>query len=214
MLRTIRVLVAVQEPVERIGIQSMLSDDTDLTVVAETDDSIEAIRLCRELQPDIVLSTLHVAGSKPVDFVIHLRQDCPQTKILLWSTRCETTYLHELVKAGIAGYLLKDVTPDGVVKAIGAVIEGINCFSPSVIGELIREEENEPDLVEVFDLTWRERQILGLMGEGKGNNYIAEKLDLSPQTIRNYSSSLYSKLGVGSRNEAILWFRKHSLNEE
>ncbi len=210
MSKTTRILVAVQEPVERLGIRTLLDNDARLTVVAETDNRKEAIRLCREVKPEVILATLQVAGSDPVSFVTRLHLNCPQTKILLWSTRCETTCLRELVRAGVAGYLLKEAIPDAVLNTIRAIVEDINCFSPAVTAELVGQEEEEPEL----DLTQRERQILELIAQGHDNIYIAAKLELSSQTIRNYCSSIYTKLGVNSRIEAILWAKESGLGKE
>jgi DNA-binding NarL/FixJ family response regulator len=214
MSKTTRILVAVQEPVERVGVQTLLSNDVRLNVVAETDNREHAIRLCRETKPDVILTTLHVAGSKPVDFVTRLHRHCPQAKILFWSTRCETACLNELVRAGVAGYLLKEATPEAVLKTIQAIVEDVICFSQSTISKLVEQKESESDLIKALGLTQREQQILDLMAQGKDNTYIAAILELSPQTVRNYSSSLYTKLGVSSRSEAILWVKENALEKE
>jgi len=214
MTKTARILIAVQEQVERVGIQTLLSDVVGLTVVAETDNSSDAIRLCREIKPDIILTTLHVAGSNPVDFVTHLRQHCSQTKILLWSSRCEPACLHELVVAGISGYLLKDTLADALLSTIHAIINDVNCFSSRITQEFVKQVKNQLTSIEIMGLTRREQQILGLMAKGKNNITIATELNLAPQTIRNYSSLMYAKLGVSSRSEAVLWERENSLRKK
>ncbi len=130
---------------------------------------------------------------------------------MLILTAYAAAYVRGLMGAGVAGYVLKDEATEVVVSAVRTVVRGGTWFSRPVAEKLARMETSEAAQVEVSDLTDREREILRLMAEGKDNAGIAAELNLAEQTVRNYVSRIYTKLGVDTRVQAVVWARERGL---
>jgi DNA-binding NarL/FixJ family response regulator len=210
MIKTIHVLLADDHPLIRAGIRSILAAESDLTLVGEATTGDEAQRLCQELQPEVLLLDLQMPGLPPSEIVSYLREHCPSVSVLILTAYDDNAYVHDLAGSGIVGYVLKDEAPEAVVQAIRTVVQGGTWFSRSVIEKLIRLETDEPvQEAEELSLTGREQQILSMMAQGWDNARLAVELNLAKQTVRNYVSRIYTKLGVSSRAEAIVWARKH-----
>jgi DNA-binding NarL/FixJ family response regulator len=211
MTEAIRVLLADDHPLVRAGIRTTLTAEEDVALVGEATDGFEAQRLCPELQPDVLLLDLKMPGPSPFETVAYLREHCPDVKILILSAYDDDAYVHGLMRAGVAGYVLKDEATEVVVSAVRTVVRGRTWFSRPVAEKLARLETSETAQVEVSDLTDREREILRLIAEGKDNAGIAAELNLAEQTVRNYVSRIYTKLGVDTRVQAVVWAREQGL---
>jgi DNA-binding NarL/FixJ family response regulator len=214
MAEMIRVLLADDHPLVRAGISATVTAETDLALVGEATDGHEAQHLGRELKPDVLLLDLSMPGPRPAETVAYLREHCPEMKVLVLTAYDDDAYVRGVVAAGIAGYVLKDEATETVVRAIHTVMRGDTWFSQRVMEKLACWATGEPVQAEEPSLTDRERQIVGVMAQGWGNARIAAELYLAEQTVRNYISRIYAKLGVRSRAEAIVWARERGLSKE
>jgi DNA-binding NarL/FixJ family response regulator len=205
MTEAIRVLLADDHPLVRAGIRSVLIAEEDIALVGEAVDGDQVQRLCQELEPEILLLDLNMPGPSPFETVAYLRQHCPAVKVLVLTAYDDDAYVHGLMRAGVAGYVLKDEATETVVRAIRLVVQGKSWFSQPVVEKLVRLKTEEAILTD------RERQILSLIAQGRDNSQIAVELDLAEQTVRNYVSRIYTKLGVDTRVQAVVWARERGL---
>jgi len=212
LAETISVLLADDHPLVRAGMRTTLTAEPDIVLVGEATDGYEAQRLCEELQPNVLLLDLNMPGPRPVETVGWLRQVFPNIKVLVLTAYDDDAYVRGLLSAGVAGYVLKDEAPETVVHAIRAVVRGGSWFSRSVVDKLVRQRTQAPNGLEEETLTDREQQLLAMIAQGWDNTRIAAELNLAEQTVRNYISRLYQKMGVRTRGEAIVWARERGLD--
>lgn len=206
MLNIIRVLLADDHPLIRTGIGTVLNMEENIVVVGEATNGYETRRLCETLTPDVVLLDLNMPGPPPVETVEFVKKRCPTIKILVLTAYDDDAFVCSLVAAGVAGYVLKDEATQVIVQAIRTVMQGGNWFSRSVLTKLAQVNGG---LTDIPVLTYRERQLLNFIAQGWNNTRIARQMGLAEQTVRNYASRLYIKLGVQSRAEAIIWSQTH-----
>lgn len=208
MDKSIRVLLADDHPLVRAGIRATLDADTGVTLVGEATNGHEAQRLGRELKPQVLLLDLNMPGPKPVQTVSYLREHCPEVRVVALTAYDDDAYVRGLVAAGVAGYVLKDEATDTVMRAIRAVVQGDTWFSRHIMERLTRIGDKQDRGVVLTD---REEEMLEMVAQGLDNAYIGAMLNLADQTVRNYLSRLYTKLGVNSRAEAIVWARERGM---
>lgn len=211
--RMIRVALADDHPLIRLGIRTALAEAGDIALVGEATTGEATRDLCQEQRPDILLLDLSMPGPPPQETLLWLRDQCPQVKIVIVSAHLNGAYIRAAVEAGVVGYVLKDEALDNMVESIRSVAGGQVWFSQAVVQKLLAWRKNV-ETVAAAQLSEREREILALLAQGKPNAQIAAELNLAEQTVRNYVSGLYQLLGVASRAEAILWALKHELNRD
>jgi DNA-binding NarL/FixJ family response regulator len=214
--REIRILIADDHPVFRFGLRALLEAQPDLVVVGEAESGIAAIQLAQSLQPDVLLMDINMPGINGLEATRRITLKDPHPAILI-ITMFDDDTVFTAMQAGVRGYLLKGAKGDETLHAVRAVANGEVIFSPGVAEKIVaffarggkhkalsevREELPFPEL------TPREREILDLLAQGFMNNTIAEKLVLSPKTIRNQVSNIFTKLQVASRSEAIVKARE------
>ncbi len=202
----IRVLLVDDHPLIRAGVHSALEEAEDIMVVGEAATTEGLEKVCEALQPDVVLLDLHIPGPSLNETISRLRTLASPPHIILLSAYDDDIYIQLAMKTKINGYILKDEMPEVVVKAIRTVVEGGSWYSETIgnkISHLISTLYASES-----DLTPRELDVLDLLAQGYSNREIANKLDLAYQTVRNYVSRIYSKLGVHSRAEAAQWARR------
>jgi DNA-binding NarL/FixJ family response regulator len=211
---TLRVVVADDHPVFRQGIRALLAAVPDVEVVAEATGGEEAVRLAVELRPDVVVMDLNMPGLNGVDATRRVAREAPEVGVLVLTMFEDDDSVFAAMRAGARGYLVKGADSPEVLRAISAVAGGEAIFGPSVagrvLGYLTRPLSAQDERV-FPTLTSREREILSLMAAGQTNNRIATSLSLSAKTVRNNVSSIFTKLQVADRAEAIVRARRAGL---
>jgi DNA-binding NarL/FixJ family response regulator len=209
----LRVLVADDHPVFRAGMRQLLDTEPTLTCVAEAAGGAEAIKLATALRPDVAVLDLHMPGVNGVDAARAITREAPAIGVLMLTMLDDDESVFAAMRAGARGYLLKGSGPAEVVNAIHAVGSGAAVFGPS-IAQRVLDYFATPTSTDAFaDLTNREREILGMLADGHPNARIAERLHLSPKTVRNHVSSIFTKLHVADRAEAMLRARRAGLGQ-
>ncbi len=214
-MKPIRLLIADDHPVFRYGLKALLETEESLEVVGEASGGNEAVKLAKELNPDVVLMDISMPGLNGIEATRRILADNPEIGILM-VTMVDDSSLFTSLRAGARGYLLKGAEGDETLRAIRAVANGEAIFSPAIADRLIRYFGNasRSSAEKVFpELTNREHEILALLAKGLTNNAIAERLSLSPKTVRNQVSTVFSKLQVSDRSEAIVRAREAGLGK-
>jgi NarL family two-component system response regulator LiaR len=197
---SIRVVTVDDHEVVRNGLRFSLLAFDDLELVGEAANGEEALRVCAELQPDVVLMDLRMPGMGGAEATQALLRDHPEVKVIALTSFQEGTRVQQALQAGATGYLLKDVGADELAQAIRAAHAGRSTISPEAVKALVEAAMAKPDVPP--DLTARELDVLALLVEGLGNAEIAERLVISHHTARYHVSSILSKLGAANRAEA------------
>lgn len=213
MEERIRVLIADDHPLYRKGLHGLLESVAGIEVVGEANEGEEAIALAEHLQPDVVLMDINMPGVNGIEATRRILHVSPSVGVLVLTMYEDDDSIFAAMRAGARGYLLKGVDQVEVLRAINAVNSGEAIFSPSIARRLIHYFSTlEKTISPVFpELTEREREVLALIAQGHTNAAIAEKLVLSPKTVRNHVSTIFSKLQVASRAEAIIRARDAGL---
>ncbi len=214
--QTIRILIADDHPVFRFGLRALLESQADMVVLAEVESGEEAVQMVQSLKPDVVLMDVNMLGLNGIEATRRIAAATSDTAILI-ITMFDDDTVFTAMQAGARGYLLKGAQGDETLRAIRAVANGEVIFSPGVAEQMMayfsRGMEPTPD-APFPDLTPRECEILELLAQGLTNTAIAEKLVLSPKTIRNQVSNIFSKLQVATRSEAIIKAREAGLGHQ
>lgn len=197
---SIRVVTVDDHEVVRNGLRFSLLAFDDLELVGEAANGEEALRVCAELQPDVVLMDLRMPGMGGAEATQALVRDHPEVKVIALTSFQEGTRVQQALQAGAIGYLLKDVGAEELAQAIRAAHAGRATISPEAVKALVEAALAKPDVG--HDLTARELDVLALLVEGLGNAEIAERLVISHHTARYHVSSILSKLGAANRAEA------------
>jgi DNA-binding NarL/FixJ family response regulator len=211
----IRVLIADDHPVFRFGLRTLLESQPDMVVVAEAESAEQAIRLAHSRRPDLVLMDVNMPGLNGIEATRRITTSAANTAILI-ITMFDDDTVFAAMQAGARGYLLKGAQGAETLRAIRAVANGEVIFSPGVAEQMqayFARGMKPADDAPFPDLTPREGEVLELLAQGLTNAAIAERLILSPKTIRNQVSNIFGKLQVASRSEAIIKAREAGLGQ-
>jgi NarL family two-component system response regulator LiaR len=199
--RPIRVMLVDDHTMVRRGLATFLMVYDDLKLVGEAENGADAIRLCAEILPDVVLMDMVMPGMDGVSATRAIRQQFPTVQVIALTSFKEGELIRNALEAGAIGYLLKDVSTEELARAIRAAHGGRATLSPDVAQVIVSASRQPPK--PGLDLTKRERAVLALLVEGLNNTQIAAKLTVSPSTVKSHVSNILSKLGVSSRTEAV-----------
>lgn len=200
--------------VVRLGLKGLLERQPGWYVVAEAAAAREAVSRAVENRPDVIVMDIRLAGSSGIDACRQIIQQLPDTRVIMLTSYAEDGLLFDAIAAGAAGYVLKQIGSDDLVRAIETVSDGEALLDPSLTSRVlarVREATRKEALAAFADLTEQEIRVLSLIAEGKTNREIAEALYLGDGTVRNYVSNILSKLGVSNRAEAAAYAVQHNL---
>jgi DNA-binding NarL/FixJ family response regulator len=218
-LETIRLLIADDHEPFRSGLRALFEANPDLAVIGEAATGEEAVEHTIHLQPDVVLMDIKMPGLNGVEATRRILQTSPHVSILMLTMFEDDDSVFAALRAGARGYLLKGALKAEILRAIRSVSSGEAIFGPTIAKRLMHYFAGQAALTsppsEPFpELTEREREILGLLVQHYANAEIAEKLSLSPKTVRNYISSILDKLQVRDRAQAIFRAREAGLDRD
>ncbi len=199
---TIRIVIADDHSVVRQGLRMFLNLDPELEVVGEAADGAEALRLARQLQPDVVVMDLLMPVMDGIAATSAIRHELPDTEVLALTSVLEDASVVGAIRAGAIGYLLKDTQAEALCQAIKAAAAGQVQLTPRAAARLM-QVVSTPESPEA--LTERETEVLRLLAQGQSNKQIARSLHIAEKTVKTHVSNILSKLGVQSRTQATLY---------
>ncbi|MEO6059872.1 MAG: response regulator transcription factor [Candidatus Limnocylindria bacterium] len=214
--RPLRLLVVDDHEVVREGLVALLSRRDEFQVVAEAGTAAEALLAARRFEPDLVIMDVRLPDSSGIEACREIRAEFPKIRVVMLTSYPDEEAVLSAILAGASGYLLKQVRGRDLVSALEAVGRGDSLLDPAVterVLERVRRVASGQEHDELADLTAQERKILLLVAEGKTNKEIAAEVFLSDKTVKNYVSSILSKLSLQRRAQAAAFVAKHRLGE-
>ncbi len=210
-----RVLLVDDHELVRQGISAMLHGAPDLQVVGEAKTGREALEAARRELPDVVLMDVRMPDMDGLEATKRIKEERPRTAVIMLTMHDNPAYLRDAVKAGAAGYLLKDVSKDELIDAVKQVATGGAFIESQMLKGMLSEmKPSSPAMSPAGkNLTKREREILALVAEGMSNREIAEKLVLSPETVKSHVAAILEKLNVSDRTQAAIYAVRNGLVE-
>jgi DNA-binding NarL/FixJ family response regulator len=213
-IEPVRVLIADDHPLFRRGIRTLLRSASSLELVGEAETGDQAVAMAVELQPDVVLMDLQMPDGGGISATRRIVAAAPSVRVLVVTLFQDDDSVFAALRAGAHGYMVKDAGEREMIRAIEAVGHGEAIFSPTIAGRVLAyfgAPRSDPTQRFFPTLTEREREILDLIARGQGNTMIARELNVSPKTIANHVSNIFSKLQVADRAEAIIRARDAGL---
>ena len=215
----VKVLVVDDHALFRRGLLMVLEAETDMEVVAEASDGLDAVNKAGELLPDVVLMDVRMPRRGGIDACMAMKEVAPSARIVMLTISDEENDLYEAIKAGASGYLLKEISIDEVASAVRAVHGGQSLISPSMASTLLDEfasmlkHTDDRQQVPAPRLTEREMEVLRLVAKGLNNRDIAKQLFISENTVKNHVRNILEKLQLHSRMEAVVYAVREKLLE-
>jgi NarL family two-component system response regulator LiaR len=201
----ITVVIVDDHAIVRQGLRTYLELQPDIEVVGEAGDGQQAVRIVRDKLPDIVLMDLVMPGMNGVDATRAITSTSPSTRVIVLTSFSEDEQVFASIKAGAQGYLMKDVLPQELVRAIRTVNRGEAQLDPEIARKLMHEFSNPQPTRPKHDLTERELEVLRLISQGKSNKEISEELVLSEKTVKTHVSNILQKLHLSDRTQAAVY---------
>jgi two-component system, NarL family, response regulator DevR len=211
-----KILLVDDHEVVRLGLKSLLERHPQFEVVGEASSAREAMEQVAALKPDVVLMDIRLPGTSGIEACEEIVDKYPNTRVIMLTSYAEDEMLFSAIRAGASGYILKQIGSSELVKALEAVSRGEALLDPAVtqrVFQEVRRAVKEEEASAFAHLSQQEKHVLLLVSEGKTNREIAKSLFLGEGTVRNYVSSILSKLGVNNRAEAAAYAVEHSLRE-
>ncbi|MFA9489780.1 MAG: response regulator [Anaerolineales bacterium] len=211
-----RILLVDDHEVVRVGLKALLEKHPDFEVVAEAGTARDAVEKTDSYKPDVVVMDIRLKGGSGIEACEEITESSPDTQVIMLTSYAEDEMLFSAIRAGAAGYVLKQIGGDDLVRAIEAVGRGEALLDPAVtqrVFQEVRKAAREEEASAFAELTQQEMHVLQLVSEGQTNRQIAEMLFLGEGTVRNYVSSILSKLNVRNRAEAAAYAVEHNLKD-
>jgi len=211
-----RILLVDDHEIVRLGLKALLDRHPNFEVVAEAGTAREAVERVEAFQPDVVVMDIRLPGGSGIEACEEITQRFPDSKVIMLTSYAEDEMLFSAIRAGAAGYVLKQIGGEDLMRAIEAVGRGEALLDPAVtqrIFQEVRKAAKEEEASAFSTLTQQEKHVLLLVSEGRTNREIAKALFLGEGTVRNYVSSILSKLGVSNRAEAAAYAVEHNLRD-
>jgi DNA-binding NarL/FixJ family response regulator len=207
---TIRLLIVDDQSLTRVGLRVVLQDAADIEVVGEAESGPEAVRLTAQLKPNVVLMDLKMPGGDGIEATRVIRQECPATQVLILTVYSEPGLFRKAIAAGAVGYVLKDISPENMIRAIRAVHQGRTMINTNIARQLLEDLASngfgtEPVRRGLHGLTDRDLEVLVEVARGLADKEIAAKLFLSESTVKSHLRSIYRRLGLRNRAHAAAW---------
>jgi DNA-binding NarL/FixJ family response regulator len=215
----IRVVLVDDHALFRRGLELVLAEEPDIAIVGQAGDGDDAIRVIRDVTPDVVLMDVRMPRMSGIEAAKVIRDTVPGTKIIMLTVSDDEADLFAAIRAGANGYLLKEVSIDEVAGAVRAVTRGQSLISPSMASKLLVEfnalsqRADERSRSNAPKLTDRELQVLKLVAKGMSNRDIANELFIAENTVKNHVRNMLEKLGLHSRMEAVIYAMREQLFE-
>lgn len=209
-------MIVDDHEVVRLGLKALIDRHPDMEVVAEAATSAEAIAKGIAHRPDVVVMDIRLGNSSGIDATRELAVQLPETKIIILTSYAEDEKLFAAIRAGAAGYVLKQSGGQDLIRALETVGQGQSLLDPALTERVfaeVRRAAKEQETSAFAQLTEQERHVLALVADGKTNRQIAADLHLGEGTVRNYVSNILSKLGVSNRAEAAAYATKHNIQD-
>ena len=211
-----RIVLVDDHEVVRLGIKALLERHPHFEVVGEASTAKEALEQVERLLPDVVLMDIRLPGASGIEATEEITNSFPEIKVIMLTSYAEDDMLFSAIRAGASGYVLKQIGAEDLIKAIDAVGRGEALLDPAVtqrVFQEVRRAVKEEEASAFANLSTQEKHVLLLVSEGRTNREIAKSLFLGEGTVRNYVSSILSKLGVSNRAEAAAYAVEHSLRD-
>lgn len=211
-----RILLVDDHEVVRLGLKALLEHHAQFEVAGEASTAKEALDQVARLHPDIVLMDIRLPGVSGIEACEEIISQFPETRVIMLTSYAEDEMLFSAIRAGASGYILKQIGGEDLMRALEAVGRGEALLDPAVtqrVFQEVRRAVKEEEASAFANLSQQERHVLLLVSEGKTNREIAKSLFLGEGTVRNYVSSILSKLGVSNRAEAAAYAVEHNLKD-
>lgn len=204
----IRIVIADDHKVVRTGLEQLVQTFDDVELVGAASSGDEAVALCGDRRPDVVLLDLAMPGIDGIEATRRIRETLPDGHIVIFTSFSDRDRILQALDAGAIGYLLKDAEPEELHRGIVAASRGESPLAPRAAAEVLAAwATREPD----DDLSEREREILVLVASGLANKQIARRLGISEKTVKGHLTNIFQALGVSDRTQAALWAQRHGL---
>lgn len=207
----IRVAVVDDHGVLRDGLAGVIAAQPDMELVATAADGAEAVEICRSAEPDVVLMDLEMPILDGIEATRAILVEAPETAVLVLTSFSDRRRITGALDAGAVGYLLKDASADDVVRGIRTAAEGGSPLDPRAARSLL-EAKSAPD--PLAGISPREREVLSLLLDGMPNKLIARRLEISEKTVKSHLTSIFRRIGVNDRVQAILWIERQGLRSD
>ncbi|HOJ02007.1 MAG TPA: response regulator transcription factor [Anaerolineaceae bacterium] len=211
-----KIMIVDDHEVVRLGLISLLEQNSQYEVVAQADNALDAIKKVETHNPDIVLMDIRLPGMSGIEACEQICKKYPNTKVIMLTSFAEDEMLFSAIKAGASGYVLKQINARDLINSIESVARGEASLDPAVtqrVFQEVRKAVREEEASAFSSLSQQEKMVLKLVSEGKTNRDIAQNLFLGEGTVRNYVSSILSKLNVSNRAEAAAYAVEHNLKD-
>jgi DNA-binding NarL/FixJ family response regulator len=204
----IRVAIADDHRVVRVGLEQLIATFDDVEAVGAASGGEEAVVLCVRQRPDVLLLDLSMPDVDGIEVTKRVRASAPDTRIVVFTSFSDRDQIVQVLDAGALGYLLKDAEPEEIHAAIRAASRDEAPLAPRAAAELLADRATRPPTI---DLTGREREVLALVIDGMANKQIARRLGISEKTVKGHLTNLFQRIGVADRTQAALWAERNKI---